>query len=371
LKKKGKVVWGDTIRRMSGHPELGISSLDKIANESDVIQVSDLNKQLEEPISKFGYIYQPFDPAMDSVSGIAWEFKIDKFIKKSAEHRTVKSFKANYNLPAELMGAGECKKCWRGRERSDQDEWSVILSGMRMLKVPIRPDNQKEFGFKVKKDFFYKSDYKHILSWGRGPAWVHLERGKGWPNEYTNEKRLSRQSVVTQEILNTHIHESLIHEILKVLFVNAGWYMNYEMPVKYKENGKKRRGRIDFLIKQSNDIPWQVVEVKLADNPDAIRQLANYLRGLRDEIRKIKDCGDSNFCLLAGTRKGTVKKLEGIILCPKEAKHEIIEEVKKQKRKFKVWMYSLDIPKKLTISFKVWDETSHQILSSEEVNHRG
>lgn len=368
-KKKGKVVWGDSIKRVGGYTEkggFGISELREIAEKkgSDEILISDLEKEGYN-VSEFGYIYQPFDPAMDSVCGVAWEFKIDQFVKG------VLKIYEKYRLPASQIGVNEDRKCWCNHsDRYTNQEWLIILRDIKMLKTRIIPENQRSFGFKVGGNYFFKSDDKWDLSCGVRPTWIHLERSKKWPGEYVEESELSCSSIVTQEILNNHIHESLIHEILKVLFVREGWYMNYEMPVTYEENGvEKRAGNIDFLIKQSENYPWRVIEVKLADNPNAIEQLKEYMIGIKKNVRKIKmmeGVADSHFWLIAGGKKGSIKQIEGIILCPENAKDETEKEAKKEN--IKVWTYSLDIPKKMTISFEVNDENENLIVSSMQRN---
>lgn len=71
------------------------------------------------------------------------------------------------------------------------------------------------------------------------------------------------------------------------------------------------------------------------DNPDAVRQLRDYLQGTTRDVRKNKD--DSYFWpLWAGA--GRCKKMRGVVLCQFPGK-ETKQEVKFRRLPYEVWTY--------------------------------
>ena len=164
----------------------------------------------------------------------------------------------------------------------------------------------------------------------RQNAFVHATTNE-WKkfDKLAKRKTLDITQVADALIKNNRIHESLVHEMLKMMFAKEGWWVNFEVPI--------LRGRIDFLVKQgfTDRYPWRVIEVKLEDNPKAVDQLHTYIDDIKSEVRKIKDPYDSYYWLLC-KGQGKCVKLKGVVLCA-DPGTETREEARKYD--YDVWTY--------------------------------
>jgi hypothetical protein len=150
---------------------------------------------------------------------------------------------------------------------------------------------------------------------------------------------------------NNHINESLVHEMLKIMFASKGWWVNYELPIRGKEGG-----RIDFLIKRDLDDDWRLIEVKLDDNPTAVTQLRGYIKAIKDDVRRLGK--DSLFWLLWNGRNGC-KQIKGIILCGPGDR-----TVKKARNAgYDVWTYNYNMEMKSSqLGIEVHDAMSGELI---------
>jgi hypothetical protein len=187
----------------------------------------------------------------------------------------------------------------------------------------------------------------------RRNAFVHMT-SREW-RKYDEESKLATakevnvRELIDSQIKNTHINESLVHEMLRIMFASEGWWVNYELPI-----SDKMGGRIDFLVKRDRDDDWRLIEVKLRDNPDAVMQLRGYIQAIRRDVRKHRE--ESLFWLLWNGRNGC-KKIKGVIVCG-PGDHTVREA---RKAGYDVWTYKYKV-KDSQLGIEVFDAKSKRLI---------
>lgn len=272
-------------------------------------------------ISNKAYIYQNNDPLFTQAENtVYWEATIDKigkcFTRKERKKHTQGAVKI-----------GLATRTGRDREENNE-QWRALISGLARLKLPVQKDNcpWKVYGGNGKPRRFWRDN--GMPSIPRNNAFVHLTP-RQWKkfDKSAKSNPLRATRVTDDQIKNTRIRESLVHELLKMIFAREGWWVNFEVPV--------RGGRIDFLVKRSASDPWTVIEVKLGDNPDAVEQLHTYIEAIRRDVKKHK--ADSYFWpLWEGGRRCT--KPKGVVLCAAPG-NDTLKEVNDNNYDFHVWTY--------------------------------
>lgn len=258
-------------------------------------------------ISDTAFIYQNDDPLLrTSESGIYWTGKIDALeLREGFSKEDQKEF----TLDAVKIGREE----YAGEhDETPRKEYSVLASRLVKLTEPLLKDHPPPlmvYGGSNRERMFWGNNGKPTIP--RHNAFVHMTTGE-WRKydkklKLLEEKKIDFWKLIDSQIKNTHISESLVHELLRIMFAREGWWVNYEMPT-----GEKSRGRIDFLIKRTRKDDWRLIEVKLRDNPDAVTQLRGYIKAIRRDVRDNGE--DSHFWLLWNGGK-RCKPIKGVILC--------------------------------------------------------
>jgi hypothetical protein len=258
-------------------------------------------------ISNTAFIYQNDDPLLStSEGGIYWTAKIDSLgLRESFSEEEPGEF----TLDAVKIGLQE----YAGkRDETSGNKCVVLASRLVKLREPLPNDLSsplKVYGGSNRERKFWGSNGKPTIP--RHNVFVHMTTGE-WRKydkklELAKRKKIDFRDLIDSQIKNTHISESLVHEMLRIMFAREGWWVNYEVPT-----GEKSRGRIDFLIKRTRKEHWRLIEVKLLDNPDAVTQLRGYINAV---TRDVKDNGEnSHFWLLWKGSKGC-KPIKGVIVC--------------------------------------------------------
>lgn len=370
LKKYGKVILGGNIIHRGLGPFHSIVKDYFKSRESVNLPVSINQGSDEVTLSNIGYLYQNNDSLFNFVkNGIYWQFTIDKICRRS---KFTTSEKQHYYLNQYQTGLKD-QNYWEEREIEKHSEWKVLLSDMRMLKTPLNPINKNSDLLKTYQTSNENYEKKFYNQYGNRTqtytnTYVFLEGEKSFTDferklDFFKQSDLSPMTAIDTQIKNSHIKESLVHEMLKILMASKGWYVNFEIPTKYE--GEK--GRIDFLIKpiESKIDGWKVIEVKLLDNPCAVEQLSWYLRAIESEVNRNKDYSKYFSMLWDGSK---MRDVEGVILCGFPASEETIEESKN--KGFTIWTYnyikqSNEKFDELTLGIQVKDEEGRIILSSD------
>ncbi len=286
-------------------------------------------------ISDIAFIYQNDDPLLTtSKSGIYWEATIDALGRResfSGEDRR------KFTLDAVKIGL-EADGGRDDETRLKREKRLVVLaSRLRKLAHPLDKDNSPGllvYGGSSRERRFWGDNGKPTIP--RVNAFVHMmDRERRKYDTSAKAKPLNFPRLIDGQIKNNHINESLVHEMLKILFASEGWWVNYELPVPIKD---KTRGRIDFLIKRSPEDDWRLIEVKLDDNPDAVAQLHEYIKAIR---RDVKMNEDSFFWPLHVGRKGC-KPIRGVVLCAAPG-GDTVKEVQNCRVPYDVWTYSYKV----------------------------
>jgi hypothetical protein len=236
-------------------------------------------------LSNIGYFYQNKDPLFRRLGkGIYWQYTIDRIGKSKTFTEQELS---EYTLSSVVIG-DENKE-----DRNNSEAWKALVSDLMLLKNPIKGDGDNWNSFKLydgknRKVNFYKNDGNKKDS--RNNGFIHLGneiRWKGFDNSqnYEVEAELRPIKIIDSNIKNTRINESLVHEAIKALAAEKGWFIN-------SEKGTGKGGRIDFLIKKSETDPFTVIEVKLLDRPDAVKQLDKYIKDITSKVKLYKTNSD-------------------------------------------------------------------------------
>ena len=307
--------------------------------------------------SDVGYIYQNFDPLFTHIrNGIFWQYTIEKIVRE----KRLDEEKKRYLLSSTRIAKEE----YINMKEIKKGSWKALVSNFQRLKSPLTFEREHGKILKIYDGNNYECNfYKNCgtPSLPRNNAFVHLKTGFRWSEfdrkqEFMSKTKLSPTEIIDDQIKNNHIHESLVHEMLKVLIAEKGWYINFELPVK----GKKKKGRIDFLIKKTPNHadPWSVIEVKLGDNPDAVEQLSGYIDSIRDMVR---DYEHTYYDMLWDGKK--VKEIKGVILCADPASDETIE--KANANNFDVWTYNFVLKQKSKqprLGIKIFDAKNRRCI---------
>ncbi len=302
-------------------------------------------------ISDEAFIYQNDDPLLGaSQNGIYWTAKVGNL---GLRERFSDGYEKRFTLGAVRIGLDTC--CGRNREVA-RGGCRVLASRLQKLRQPLDSDSSNRL-------LVYGADHRERSFWTdngmprvpRRNAFVHVRNGK-WPS--AQPQRVEVRELIDSQIKNNHINESLVHEMLKVLFATGGWWVNYELPAPLGAKGKSW-GRIDFLVRKSGKAPWRLIEVKLADNPEAVLQLRDYLQGITRDVRKNGE--DSYFWpLWVGAER--CKKIKGVVLCQSPGT-ETKREVKSRRLPYEVWTYTYHI-KGGHLDIEVRDARNKRILST-------
>lgn len=312
-------------------------------------------------ISNKAYIYQNNDPLFTQAeNAVYWKATINKIGRLN--WFTAKEQK-EYTLRAVQMGLDT----YTNRENNDDKkhhEWVALVSKLERFVIPVEKIHcpWKVYGGNEKWKNFWDVNNK-MPSIPYINAFVHAT-----PDEWRKFDKSAKSDTpnikqVTDTIIkHNRIHESLVHEILKMLFAREGWWVNFEVPVPIKRG---KRGRIDFLVKQSARHHWKVIEVKLRDNPDAVEQLHYYLEGIEEDVKNEvkKEDGsyvcDSYFWPLwngGGRKRIRYTEPKGVVLCAKPGT-DTIEEAKKHG--YDVWTYEYSSNDNNELGIKIWDATNN------------
>jgi hypothetical protein len=354
-KNDGKVFLGGKIKRIGfGKYKHYISEFFEENDNFTLPAKIDCHDE-EVIISNIGYFYQNKDPLFRRLGmGIYWQYAIDRIGKSKT---FTKQEHSEYTLSSVDIGDEN------EEDRSNSEAWKALVSDLVLLQNPINGDGDDWNSFKLydgknSKVNFYKNDGTKKAS--RNNVFVHLGKDIRWKEfdssqDYEVESELRPIKIIDSNIKNTRIKESLVHEAIKVLAAEKGWFIN-------SEKGTGDSGRIDFLIKKSESDPFTVVEVKLLDKPDAVNQLEGYMQAITSDVKRNKN--NSRFYCLWDDEKNKMKPLEGVILCAAPGK-ETIKECKRTN--FKVWTYKFNkIPesKECLLGITITDEKGHEILKA-------
>jgi len=304
-------------------------------------------------ISEKAYIYQKNDPLFTQADHeVYWEATIDEI------GRFTKEEQIGYRLGAVQMGFDT----HRGQDNNEKKRpWRALVSKLVRRECPVPKDNCP---WKV----YRGSDWEERSFWRDGMpptlrknVFVHATTDK-WKkfDESPESKTLTITGVtdvIDDQIKNSRIRESLVHELLKKIFARDGWWVNFEVPI--------REGRIDFLVKQDAAKPWTVIEVKLKDNPKAVEQLHEYIIDIKSEVKNIKDkeaSWDDSYFGPLWEGKGQCVKLKGVVLCADPPK-ETVKEVKDCNYDFDVWTYKYTFNDK-KLGIEIWDARNRLIAKT-------
>jgi hypothetical protein len=173
--------------------------------------------------------------------------------------------------------------------------------------------------------------------------------------KFAKAKEVNIRELIDSQIRHTHINESLVHEMLRIMFASEGWWVNYELPISYELPIRdKMGGRIDFLVKRDRDDDWRLIEVKLRDNPDAVKQLRGYIEAIKRDVQKHRE--ESLFWLLWNGRNGC-KKIKGVIVCGPGDR--TVKEARKAG--YDVWTYKYDL-KASRLGIELREATNNKTL---------
>jgi len=303
-------------------------------------------------ISNKAYIYQNNDPLFTQAEHkVYWEATIDqignRFTQKTQREHTLGAVRIGLNTNS-------------GQNRDEKrDKWQALVSELVRREIPVSKDKDKcpwkVYGRKDEQPFWGDSGMPSI---SRNNAFVHATTDE-WRkfDESPDSKILTITNVtdvIDDQIKNSRIRESLVHELLKKIFARDGWWVNFEVPI--------RGSRIDFLVKRNADDPWKVIEVKLKDNPGAVEQLHDYINKIVKDVRKNKD--DSYFWPLwngrGWKRKGCTKP-KGVVLCAVPGT-EILKEVEGCNYDYDVWTYQYKF-KDYKLGIEIRDARSKKLIA--------
>jgi hypothetical protein len=342
-KKKRKILLGGQFQFI-GLGEYG----EQIKRELEKVQPISLPRELVINgdhifLSKTAYIYQNNDPLFTQAEHqVYWEATIDKIGRFTPQEQK------NYRLDALQMGfntyCGEQNKIKR-------DGWQALVSKLVRFERPVEKDKcqWKVYGGDWEPRNFW--DVNGMPSIPRNNAFVHATTDV-WRNFDKSAKndKLNIAEVTDEQIQNNHIRESLVHELLKMIFARDGWWVNFEMPT--------GGGRIDFLVKENARDHWKVIEVKLRDNPDAVEQLDVYIKNIKEDVRKNGD--ESRFWpLWEGDKR--CKAPKGVVLCAHPGT-ETDKEVKEGGFDFDVWTYKITFKDK-KLGIEIRDARSDDLIA--------
>lgn len=299
-------------------------------------------------ISDTAFIYQNDDPLLSNTkSGIYWLAKIDKiglpesFSKEDKDKFTLEAVKIGRQ--AELGGKPDNRA---GEPRILASHLYKLERPLDMTKLKVfKPgsDETKRFWDDGKLGSPYQNAFVHMTSdeWEKFDA--EFEIKSKMPEEVKIEE------LIDSQIKHCHISESLVHEMLKIMFASKGWWVNYELLIRGKEGG-----RIDFLIKRDLDDDWRLIEVKLDDNPNAVTQLDGYIKSIKHEVRKLRKSNYWNSHFWPLWKEKCYKKIKGVILCKFPG-----DETAKEARKngYDVWTYKYNVKQNI-LGIEVCDQES-------------
>jgi len=233
-------------------------------------------------ISDTAFIYQNDDPLLSNTkSGIYWLAKIDKirlpesFLKEDWDKFTLDAVKIGRQ--ARL---GEKPDNRAGEPRILASRLYKLERPLDMTKLKVfktGSDKKKRFWDDGKLGIPHQNAFVHMTP----DEWEKFDAEFEIKSEMPEEVKI--EELIDSQIKHCHISESLVHEMLKIMFASKGWWVNYELPIRGKV-----KGRIDFLVKRDPKDPWRVVEVKLDDNPTAVTQLDDYIKSIKHEVRELK-----------------------------------------------------------------------------------
>jgi len=353
--KETKVLLGGSFK-FQGLGEFHSDIKDKLEELAEASEPISLPKQLTIKgehirISNKAYIYQKIDPLFtQDEHEVFWEATINKIGRFKSEEQK------KYRLGTVQMGY-DTKRGQRVGEKNC--EWRALISKLVRRERPVPKDNcpWKVYNRgKGEQSFWHSSGMPPKL---RNNVFVHATTGKWKKFDKSPERKTLTITKVTDviddQIKNSHIRESLVHELLKKIAARDGWWVNFEVPV--------RRGRIDFLINQSRSHHWKVIEVKLRDNPGAVEQLQDYLENIEKEVKKIKNSDDSwnSYFGPLWDGKGKCVKLKGVVLCADPPK-ETVKEVKEGHHDFDVWIYKFTFNDN-KLGIKIWDAITKEPIA--------
>ena len=298
-------------------------------------------------LSDTAFIYQNDDPLLStSESGIYWKAKIEAI----GPRESFSDKEGKFTLDAVKIGLEEYEV---PVDKNRGKELVVLASRLFKLREPLDKDNSPRlmvYGGSHRKRRFWGDNGKPSIR--RQNAFMHMTRHEWQMFDDTSvrHKEVNIGELIDSQIKHCHVSESLVHEMLKIMFAEKGWWVNYELPIKGKEGG-----RIDFLIKQDCRHDWQLIEVKLDDNPDAITQLQRYIEAIKCDVKK----KDSHFRKLWNGKK--CKEIKGVILC-KYPGGDTVKEVRKRKKQYDVWTYSYVNGKSSQLGIEVHDAMSKKLI---------
>jgi hypothetical protein len=278
-------------------------------------------------VSNKAYIYQNNDPLFTQTEHeVYWQATIDT-ISNSFTRRE----RSKFTLPAVAIGQ---HTPWSQKRKNHDEHWRAIVSQLIRLERPVP---KQDCAWKVyganghPKNFWAHNDMPSIPHMN---AFVHATANEwkqldNWSETYT----IDITDISEYKILNTRIRESLVHELLKLMFASEGWWVNFEVPT--------GEGRIDFLVKKTiaDKHPWTLIEVKLEDNPNAVTQLHTYIMSIQNEVRKPRM--NSYFWPL-WIGKGRCRAIRGVVLCAAPGT-ETVEEIRACRYGYDVWTYHIEI----------------------------
>ena len=298
-------------------------------------------------ISDKAFVYQNDDPLLTtSESGIYWKAKIEAI----GPRENFSDEEGRFTLDAVKIGLKE----YMGKFDETRDKELVVLaSRLDKMTHPIDKDNSPQL-------MVYGGSHRERRFWGnngkptsrRRNAFAHMTR-REWQrfDKSAKAKEVNIRKLIDSQIKHCHIRESLVHEMLKIMFASKGWWVNYELPIRGKEGG-----RIDFLIKWDHDDDWRLIEVKLDDNPTAVTQLRGYIEAIKDDVRRLGE--DSHFWLLWNGRK-RCKKIKGVIVCGPGDR----TVTKARNAGYDVWTYKYNVERKSSqLGIEVRDATSKKLI---------
>ncbi|MBC2698707.1 MAG: hypothetical protein HF976_01830 [ANME-2 cluster archaeon] len=303
-------------------------------------------------LSNYGYFYQSNDPLFRrfTENGIYWRYTINRIGKRNLFDEEEYS---NFLLPSTKIGSENEKY------DPDNSEWNAIISELKLLKNPINSQGSNQTTFKIyngknKEINFFRNGKPYIP---RNNVFAHLNKKDMWREldnklNFESEDVLKPINVIDSNIKNSRIKESLVHEAIKVLVAEKGWFINSEKKV--------GDGRVDFIIKKSEKDSFLIIEVKLFDNPDAVEQLEDYIDAITSNLDENQK--NTELFWFWNNEKNRMNKLEGIILCAYPPTKTIKEC---RGKKLKIWTYKFSKVGKSNeclLGITIRDENGNEVL---------
>lgn len=269
----------------------------------DSLRTNTLSDANHPFISKTAYLYDK------TIGKISWVFDLEKIILKEE----IRDDELEY-IP------------WFRHTYYDDDYWAeqpncywFLASNFRQLREPITPFDSEKFRFCGQSGIKKRLVSGHL----RGGCFVcdFPELSASYKPSLVDLAEMHLKQFLMDLGGNKKFKEQNVQDALVYALLARGLWFAKEGVVD-KEGGKK--GRYDILFEKGDE--YYAVEIKVADDPNAAKQLSEYINSIvnKSSIRH--------------------KDIQGVIVCGKASK-ETEEEARKRGYKVVEYTLSLDFPK--------------------------